>query len=254
VSAQRTTRSAGGPLYGQGATGVHMRGVPHRLRAVGPRLTGVSRWATVDLAIPGVELPSPLLALVQPLGTNAAEVDLTLPTMTPPGAYAGTVDIDGQALRLEIEVEPHTRLAARPRSMALRLKPATVANVEITVVNEGNVPGEIQGAYALDFVDDNTFDHGFDAAVRAELVEGQRRVDVFFDALAQGNGGTGRLEVEEGAGALAPGQVRGLRVRLSVPKEVRLAHTYTGIWHIEDAAISIHVEVVDGRSATEVSR
>jgi hypothetical protein len=184
------------------------------------------------------------------MGTSAAVVNLTLPPTTPRGTYLGTVEIAGQALRFQVEVEPHTRLAVHPPGVTLRLKPGARASAELTVVNEGNAPAEIQRSDTVNFDDDDAFDHGLDAAVHARQREGQRRVDVFFDELARSSGGTARLEVEDGAGALAPGEARSVQVRFSVPKEVRVGHTYTGSWKIGDAAFTIQLEVPNSSRVT----
>jgi hypothetical protein len=242
MSAQRRR-----PAAAPGAPrGVRIAGLPHRLVTSAPATASGTGWATVSLR--GLET-QPLRAVVASTG----ELKLRLPPTTPPGTYEGTISLAGHEQPIAIEVQPHTSLMVQPSELALSAQPGTSGLVaEITVFNVGNVAAEIRRAYALGFVDVHALDHGLDEAARAPSADRQRRVDVFFDELARGSGGASRLEVEDGAGSLGPGEARAVRGRFSVPKELRVGHTYAAPWNLEDASFSIRVDVPAAPTGREV--
>jgi hypothetical protein len=229
---------------------VRVNGLPHRLTAVAPLATGEAEWVRVRVNLANFATDSPLLALLVPVGATAAQLKLTLPQTTPPGTYAGTVEVGGRERPLQIDVEPHVSLAFYPDAVKLRAEAGSPARAEMTVANRGNVPIEIRPTYALGFVDVHALDHGLDEAARPSLRDGQARLNAFFEALARGSGGAARLEVTTGGGSLAPGEARTLNARFRLPKELRAGHTYASNWDVEQARFSIRVEVAETSSQT----
>ena len=80
MSAQRAARKTAEAA----SSAMRIRGLPHELSAVVAALTTSAEWAPVSLETPYVAVSAPLLALIMPLGANAAHVRLRLPPGTPP--------------------------------------------------------------------------------------------------------------------------------------------------------------------------
>ncbi len=110
------------------------------------------------------------------------------------------------------------------------------------MLNASNVAVEVPQETSMD-LDAEDQERAFGRALRAELPEGESRVDRFFEELREGHGGEARLTVVDGAGALEPGESRELRCRVEVPMTVQPGRSYGGSWEIGNAGHFLTLEV-----------
>jgi len=104
----------------------------------------------------------------------------------------------------------------------------------------------VKRAIELDLEDGEGQDRALGRALRAELGEGETRVDRFFEELREGYGGVARLAVTHGDAVLEPGRSCELVALLDLPVTVQARHSYSGTWQIGDVAHLIDVEVTKG--------
>jgi hypothetical protein len=201
----------------------------------------------VQLEIPEVALPSPLLASVAPSGiAEIARLVLSLPGATPPGRYEGAIRLSDRSHSLVVEVEPDLSIAVLPESLAARARPSEELNVDLTVLNQGNVSYDVRKVYAFPLADVIGIDRALSRTASSETKEGGRgRADRFADELASGRGGPVRVEVHRGVGAVMPREVREIKATLKLPGRLKLGRTYSGAWRLADAAFSVRIEVGD---------
>jgi hypothetical protein len=171
-----------------------------------------------------------------------------------------------------IEVEPEVELQLVPDQLALRAAPGDRPTVALTLVNAGNVPAAVRrthavGLFATGGVEralHRTYvelrggpagkgdDAGGEGGPRARAARpAERPVDRLFELLGEEHGGLLRLTVEEGAGDVAPGERRELRVTLAVPDDLRRGRTYTGTWALHDLRYHVRLVVEDGEAGRD---
>lgn len=245
----------------QTTSGVTLRGLPQQLLAVIPMPPSGVGWLRVDLDIPDLDRSTQLMALVAPSGLPAyAELRLSLPGTTLAGRYTGKIWIGEREVPLTVEVQPNPTLRVVPEGFQARAGGGDEVNVEVTLLNPGNVPYDVRSGYAFALVDANALDRAFSRTTgteveastkRAATTGSSGRADRFVDELAEGRGGPVRVEVQQGVGALAPGEARELRARLKLPDRLRPGRTYSGAWRLDDAAFSVRIQVADGGQPQE---
>ena len=175
-------------------------------------------------------------------------LQLALPPRTPPGTYEATVDVDGKERAVVIEVEPEVELQIVPDQLTLRAAPGDHTTVPMTFANAGNVPVEIRKAYAFGIFAAGGLERALHRAYTGKRAEGERRIDFLFDQLADEHGGVVRVAVEEGSGALAPGETRDVRVSFHVPSDLHTGRTYTGTLPLHDLRYYVRLIVSDGKA------
>ncbi|HEY6292706.1 MAG TPA: hypothetical protein VI455_14245 [Terriglobia bacterium] len=186
-----------------------------------------------------------------PVGTSATRLRLVLPESMPPGAYRGTVQVGDSRYPILAEVEAYPHLRLSPTRLSLEAAASSEVEVELTVVNGGNVICEVGRAYALGLFDKDGLNRGTAAAFQEDSPRGQERVGRLMDEFAEGYGGFLRMKVEEGAGPLEPGQLRNLRLKLKMPDRLKAGRSYFGTWSFHNLAYQVTVRAM-GREAGEV--
>ncbi|MBI2369582.1 MAG: hypothetical protein HYV08_04975 [Deltaproteobacteria bacterium] len=190
----------------------------------------------------------PLTARVAPARAEGVSwLRLSLPRGTPPGSYTGTVQIEGREQPIIVDVERDIDLRLFPDALSLAAPPGAVVHVDLSVVNAGNVVCEIRRAYAFGVSVMGGVEEAVGQALRAQLAQGERRIDRFAEELANAHGGLVRVSVREGAGPLRPGESRELRVALHLPDRLQAGHTYTGTWPLHDLNCYVRVDATHGR-------
>ena len=220
---------------------VVFRGPPDRLQSLvsaqgkaRPRDAGDEPTATLA----GAEVRG--LTVRSPEGVAARRATLRLPRSTPPGSYEGTADIGGETVSIVAEVEPRPRLEAEPRRFTIEAQPGGTANVDVDLVNTGNVPCEIAGTTTFCLFDGAGLEHAVWAALAAEPVEGTRRIDVLLDDLAESHGGLVATRVARG-GTIAPGDSGRVRLELRFSDRLRPGRGYAGTLRIEGLRIPFRI-------------
>ena len=207
----------------------------------------VSRSSLIPVSISVGEESAVYRGTLRAAGVRGGELRLRLPPGTPPGVYTGEATVRGETKRLRVEIEPVLRLNLQPNQTTLSVRAATSVEFSVTVSNDGNVPFEIPKTGVLDLDDGVAQERALGRTLRAELVQGEHRIDRYFDELKEGHGGEAHVAVRSGAGTLRPGEAREITCLLDVPSTAKAGRSYAGPWRIGNTA---HVIVADIEAGT----
>jgi hypothetical protein len=235
----------------RGGEAIALSGPPRRVSALlehrveGERVTPV----TVRLK----KGPPVVRALLKAKGPGLSELRVTLPAHTAPGTYPGEAVVGDATLGVSLEVSPVLDVGVEPGITAVSAEPGGRAEFDLVVANLGNVMVDVPEAAALD-LDADDQERALGRALRADLAEGERRVDRLFEELRAFHGGEGRVAVLEGAGGLEPGDQRSIHCRLEVPMLAAPGGRYSGSWDIGNAGHFLTVDVTKPPSGTPRTR
>jgi hypothetical protein len=179
---------------------------------------------------------------------------LRLPKTTPPGTYEGTVRVGDRLLPFVAEIEPRPHLRFFPGRLRITAAAGAMVDADLTLVNAGNVPVNIETKHTFCIFDGTGIDRAFFAALAEDKSQGEQRINRLLDELADLHGGLVRLRVEQGVGDIAPGETRELHVVLRFSDRLRPGRRYTGVWSLSNANYSIQINVTEGRNPTEEAR
>jgi hypothetical protein len=222
---------------------------PVRFRGTPGRLSGVLSIAQDDsrsdsLGLEDAEWPEVaggVVSIGRREASGQALVHLSVPESTPPGQYRATVRVGERTYPVICEVEPRVKLRLYPSKLVLVSQPGAMATVELTLVNLGNVPCEVRRAHGLGLFARGGLEQAIGAMVTAKLASGLARVERLVEQVAEAHAGLVRLRVEEGAGTIAPGESRQLRVGMHMPENLRPGTTYTGTWALHNLRYLVEV-------------
>ena len=221
---------------------LHFRGLPRAIDS----LVGIP-YQDVG-PTPKVSIDNLLSAHGFDAGGKSSRLHLSLPQSTPPGIYKGSAEFGGKAYPVEVQVEPYYNLALSPRQLIVSAKPGEKVHVDLVLANSGNVVCDIGKTYVFGLYDIHGADSAIGAAFRQTESTGEKRADRLVEALSEGHGGMVRIQVEEGSGPIAPGEVRPLRLNLHFPGGLKPGHTYSGTLPIENLRYYTKVRVIgDGK-------
>jgi hypothetical protein len=216
-------------------------GPPRNTKAVLPVAAPDDRSVAVRVDIAGEA--SIHRAWLRPIGSGATELRLKLPGGTPPGAYRGEVTLSGKTHAIAIEVEATVRVRISPPTVSITAEPGGRAEFAIVAMNNGNVAVEIPKSSVFDLDDADGQDRALGLALRAELLESEKRVDRYFEELRRSHGGEARVSVLDGAGPLVPGASRTLRCRVEIPMTTEPGRSFAGAWPIGGTSHVVSVAV-----------
>lgn len=236
---------------------LHFRGTPLSLSTLLPAgVTGSTGLVEArPLAIPFAKAAFTHLPLMSAMEAVSGPIVRThLPRHTPPGRYESTALVDGVERAVIYEVEPEIFLRLLPDRLVLQAAPGERIAREITLLNLGNVPIEVRGAYMFGLFDVG----GVERAVARTLGEERKNpasaAVQFFSTLSEEHGGMVRVKVEEGSGTLEPGESRALNLGLALPDRIRPGHTYWGTWPLEYLRYYVRIQVEQDHPRKEKAR
>jgi hypothetical protein len=243
---------------------IRFRGSPRIVEALA-QLTPQQIRSTplsVDLKLPKSEQPAaPLTLQTESVSPSVARLRFSLPESLAPGNYEGTVQINGESQPIVVEVEPFPYLTISPRQLSLQVKPGSQATVGLTLVNSGNVSCEINKVHAFGLFDVEGAERAVGVAIGSSDEKGQGRLNRLLDEAADNHGGLVRVTVQEGLGAIEPGELRNLKATLRFSDRLKPGHTYTGTWPLYNLRYSVQVYVASptpakakGKQAQEESK
>jgi hypothetical protein len=224
-----------------GGERILLSGPPRNTKAVLPVAPPDDRAVAVRVDIAGEAAIH--RAWLRPLGSGATELRLKLPGATPPGSYRGEVTLSGRPYAITIEVEPTLRVRISPPTVSITTEPGGRAEFAIVTMNNGNVAVEIPKSSAFDLDDADGQDRALGLALRAELLENEKRVDRYFEELRRSHGGQARVSVLDGAGPLVPGESRTLRCRVEIPMTTEPDRSFAGAWPIAGTSHVVSVTI-----------
>jgi hypothetical protein len=213
-------------------------GVAERRASVGLRLARLGKGAAF----------AELRARVAPFG-QASELQVRLPPETPPGTYSGTVALADGDRSIRIKVLPELRLRIHPRRSRLTVRAGEEATLHLAIANVGNVAWEIPPAAAFGLFEVGGADSAVGAALRAELPQGEPRLERLMEELRGRHGGLVRVDLSGAAGTLEPGATREIGARLAIPSGLAGGRTYSGVLRIGNLHHGLALEVEDGARA-----
>ncbi|MGH8428484.1 MAG: hypothetical protein ACRES7_10985 [Gammaproteobacteria bacterium] len=218
-------------------------GKPHSLEYVIPQplRQGVAAFASFKDKR-GEIVP---IVFAKPFGRDATRVRLKFPPDTPPGSYSGTVRIGDATHAATVEVTGEARVRISPSSVRLSGTSGQRFRVELSAVNEGNAACRIETAYGVGLFAEGGVEDALGAAYRKSEHGGQERVAILADKLASAHGGLMRVQIEDGAGDLAPNEVRTLCANVRLPDNLKPGRLYTGALKILNAQCEFRIDVPD---------
>jgi hypothetical protein len=224
---------------------LRFRGAPAGLEGFAPTesVAGTPEAGAATLRLPSVAELASLPVEASPLAGGTSYVRLSLPPATPPGTYDGTLRVGDGEVPVVAEVEPYPSLQLAPTQLQLEAEPGADVEAHVTALNDGNVPLEIAAADAFGLFDVRGAERSIRAAFTADTEQGERRIDRLVDELAGSHGGLVRVKVAEGAGPLAPGELRPLRLVFRVSETLERGQTYSGTWPLHSLRYYVRVVV-----------
>jgi len=233
------------------AAPIRFRGIPASLTGVIPEGIDPELDLSVTLKAPrGRE--AKLEVSVQP-DLDPRILRLALPAHVPPGSYPGTLSAGGREREIRLEVDASPLLRVVPEQLRIEAHPGDLVGVELTLLNQGNVPLELRGVQLFGIFMDGGVERALRLAYVRKLKEGERRVDILADNLAQAHGGLVKMKVQKGEGIAEPGALVALEVTLEVPKGLTRGVRYTGNWELPGLVypVSILIPPVDDEEGKE---
>ena len=176
--------------------------------------------------------------------TNPAVTLLSfrLPRTTSPGHYDGKVELGGSEMPIKIEVQARPQMKFYPPWLSLTAHPDERLEINVSALNQGNVKVPIERKSTFCLLEPRGVDVAIYHALTEEPPPDQRRRDRAAEGIAESHGGLVRATVREGAGDLAPGEVRELLVEVHFSDRVKPRRTYYGAWFLGESGLGIQVE------------
>jgi hypothetical protein len=213
--------------------GLVLSGLPRRMILSSPLLAGLDRCEfllpaalTKEGQIAGVE------ARVSHQHGTAGRARLVLPRTTPPGEYKAELHLNGDIYPVTIVVAPESRVSMRPYRLVLEGVPGDTVKTTTTFINKGNVPVEIPASSAVGIYDNRGLENAFASTYRLESENPLHLLGHLLSTLRQGHGGLFKIQVMDGAGTLAPGEERSVRLKANISDKLQPGHSYHGLWPI----------------------
>lgn len=191
---------------------------------------------------------APVTVQAESAGRTATILRISLPE-TPPGKYQATCEIGKERYYVSIEVDAEMLLIASPTHLRLQGSPGSTVSADITLVNSGNISVDIPSQLKLGLLDLKGPERAFGLALSERGKDGQTRINRFVDELAASHSGQISLVVEDGAGTLDPGQMRRLRISLTIPERLKGDRLYSGTLMLFNLAYYIEI-LVTGKTVS----
>jgi hypothetical protein len=223
------------------------RGPPHRLTSLVALPDGADDVGKPNALLEGAEIHGFAVRPLTREGHKMGKATLRLPKSTPPGTYAGSVEIGGRQTAVTVEVEPRPKIEVSPSSLTFEVEPGAEVSADVTLVNLGNVPFHVPAASTFCVYDGGGVDHAFWVAFVSDPVEGKERIDLLLDDLADSHGGLVELRARAADRTVAPGESRDVQVTLKFSDRLRPGRGYAGSWDTDGMHLRIRVSVPDSK-------
>jgi hypothetical protein len=220
---------------------IRFRGIPSALAAVVTNAPEAAEEMTVSVSVAGPKAPPTDFAVQTDFDPRILRV--MLPANVAPGAYKGSLR-SGEAERpVVVEVDPAPLLHVVPEQLRLQAHPGDLVGADLTMLNQGNVPVALRNVQAIGIFMSGGVERALRRAYVQKLADGQRRMDVIADSLADAHGGLLKMKIEKGAGEIEPGEVRELHVVLHIPSDIERGALYGGNWELPGLVYPITLQV-----------
>ena len=219
------------------------RGPPDRLASLLPLPDDPEALRQKSARLEGAEVRGIRIRPLRREGVNMGRFTLRLPRSTPPGTYAGSLEIGGEKLPIMAEVESRARVERSPRRLRIEVEPGGEFTADLLLVNTGNVPCEVPTASTFCIFDGSGVEQAFWAALGSDQPKGRQRLDVLLDELAESHGGLVEVRARTDKRAITPGESREVQLTLRFSDRLRTGRAYAGTWTAEGLRLPIRVTV-----------
>lgn len=197
---------------------VTLAGTPRALRgSIKISNAGTESLVVTGATARGENLPSATAAIgaiVPPGQTQEIFVSLSLPPGTPPGEYAGEIEVAGETRPLTLHVVETSRLRVTPGQIVVDARDGSEVVKRVILSNEGNVAQRIGSLSDIVLEEERVLRQTIRAVLSAV---GASTVVVADDSKARQDSPTLRVESKSGDVTLAPGEIRPLELTVHVP-------------------------------------
>jgi hypothetical protein len=168
---------------------------------------------------------------------------LMLPPDVAPGSYAGELSVDGRAwpARVDVEAAPHLRVF--PEQLRIAAGAGETVTRSLTILNAGNVTIALRTVHAIGVMLAGGIERALRRAYVSRPTDGQRRIDILADALAEAHGGLVKLSIVDGAGELPAGELRTIDVSMRIPEKLAAGADYTGNWELAGLVYPVTIQI-----------
>jgi hypothetical protein len=222
---------------------VAFRGPPHRLSSLVELPDRSEVLGEPTALLEGAEIRGLSVRQLTNKGRGFGKVTLRLSRSTPPGSYAGSVELGDTQVPVVVEVEPRPRVEASPSRLAAEVEPGGELEAAVTLLNVGNVPFEVPAASVFCVFDGSGIDHAFWAALQSAPADGEKRIDLLLDDLAESHGGLVEVRARTRPRTIAPGDARQVDLKLHFSDRLRPGHRYAGAWDADGLHLRVRVRV-----------
>jgi hypothetical protein len=202
---------------------------------------------------PGVVMPTVVL---HPGHARRVQIDVVIPSHTPPGRYDGELTVAGSSVAVVVHVVEEYRLEVAPGEVVLENRAGDRTVRQIVCSNRGNVPlviGEI-GAVVLD--DELTTCRSLRAVTAAWPDEGGEHdaFDRFVDLYVKEgwkkvveHSGVLRVHTADGPREIAPGETEVVDLEITLPDRLEPRTRYTAFAPLYTTDLTFRIVPVRGQ-------
>jgi hypothetical protein len=195
----------------------------------------------------GIDQPQISARVLTP---GVVRVKLRFPRYAPPGTYTGRMVLGDRTHDIVAALVPTPYLNIAPSSLRLRGAATGEAFASLTIANTGNAEFTIRPAYLFGVFKQGGLEEALGKSYMDCEVEGGRWFDRLGDHLCEEHGGLVRVQVVQGEGSLAPGELRTLQLRFRFPEKLLLDKVYDGKLEFGSFVCQVIVEVSAGAAET----
>lgn len=177
---------------------------------------------------------------------------LTLPPQTSAGTYEGTLELAGRARSAKFQIDPLVELRLFPEQSRFSVVPGGEVTGRWHVLNNGNVTVDLPEVIPFGIFLQGGVERALRQAYVATPKEGQRRVDLLADSLAEAHGGLVKAKLTKGGGPLASGELRPLEATFHLPAKLMPGRTYTGNFELPGLSHAIGFDVTKSKGEPQL--
>jgi hypothetical protein len=194
-------------------------------------------------------LPLTGLHLFANLGPGASirrRVNLALHPQTPPGRYEAEVMIGKEPRKTTIEVLEAWGIAVLPEEFSIKEPAGARVARRIWVTNQGNMSWRIPDALFAPLKESHFLHRILFQSLKGTEEKGVVQVlDDFVKRMQETEVEPATVRITSSREALKPGETREVTLEIALPKDLKKHRQYSGSISLEDAEVSLDIEVVE---------
>ena len=218
---------------------LRISGAPSSLRA--PLVHHDSLGAPADIRLIGLTSATGQPVTARSLTVVGSQMRLRLDPLTPPGHYAGSVEVAGVARPIEIDVIETVALSVRPDPVVLNLSLGPQQRIVFTVENRGNVvlTIDLTGEYPLGEEIPLASDRDPVDAPLERLSNLFARIVAPRVRFALRDAGVVTVAMADGVGVVPPGTAQTISAQVTLPDNLSPVSRYRALIPIYTADLEL---------------